>query len=289
MLCPFRGRARPVRWGLHTRFDGGASGALFCFPFEQRSWPTIPTSTGTNTASRRDEREQLNGHKGCVIWFTGLSACGKSTIANLVDHKLHSAGLHSFVLDGDNVRHGLNAGPGMLKERHGEEFAKRFGLGFSAQDREENIRRIGAVAKLFCRGGRRHADRLHQPLSPRSRRRAGHACKPATSSRSSSTPRSKSAKQRDPKGLYKKARAGELKGFTGIDDPYEAPDKPELVLDAGNEGRRDAGRRSDRVSEESRQNSLAHDAFFAGGRCVLARPRVKYARRVDTAIRPGLD
>ena len=101
----------------------------------------------------RDEREQLNKHKGCVIWFTGLSACGKSTVANLVDHKLHKRGQHSFVLDGDNVRHGLNAGPGMLKERHGEEFAKRFGLGFSAQDREENIRRIGAVAKLFCDAG----------------------------------------------------------------------------------------------------------------------------------------
>ncbi len=77
----------------------------------------------------REEREQLNKHKGCVIWFTGLSACGKSTISNLVDHKLHSRGLKSFVLDGDNVRHGLNAPPAMLKERHGEEFAKRFGLG----------------------------------------------------------------------------------------------------------------------------------------------------------------
>ena len=101
----------------------------------------------------REEREQLNRHKGCVIWFTGLSACGKSTVANLVDHKLHKKGFHSFVLDGDNVRLGLNAGPGMLKERHGEEFAKRFGLGFSAQDREENIRRIGAVAKLFGDAG----------------------------------------------------------------------------------------------------------------------------------------
>src|SRR5207302_11445860 len=94
-----------------------------------------------------------NGHKGCVVWFTGLSACGKSTVANLVDHMLHSQDVRSFVLDGDNVRHGLNAGPGMLKERHGEEFAKRFGLGFSAQDREENIRRIGAVAELFCQAG----------------------------------------------------------------------------------------------------------------------------------------
>ena len=104
-------------------------------------------------AVSREEREKLNGHRGCVVWFTGLSACGKSTIANLLDHKLHSMGLHSFVLDGDNVRHGLNAGPGMLAERHGAEFAKRFGLGFSAQDREENIRRIGMVAKLFSDAG----------------------------------------------------------------------------------------------------------------------------------------
>ena len=121
-------------------------------------------------AVSREEREKLNGHAGCVVWFTGLSACGKSTVANLLDHKLHSMGVHSFVLDGDNIRHGLNAGPGMLKERHGEEFAKRFGLGFSAQDREENIRRIGTVAKLFCDAGHHCHHGLHQPLSggPRS-------------------------------------------------------------------------------------------------------------------------
>ena len=104
-------------------------------------------------AVSREEREKRHRHAGCVLWFTGLSACGKSTVANLLDHRLHSMGVHSFVLDGDNVRHGLNAGPAMLKDRHGEEFAKRFGLGFSAQDREENIRRIGAVAKLFCDAG----------------------------------------------------------------------------------------------------------------------------------------
>ena len=100
-------------------------------------------------AVTRAEKEKLNGNKGCVLWFTGLSASGKSTIANLVDHKLHEMGKRSFVLDGDNVRHNLNASPKILAENHSEEFAKRFGLGFSAQDREENIRRIGAVAKLF--------------------------------------------------------------------------------------------------------------------------------------------
>ena len=183
----------------------------------------------------REEREILNGHKGCVVWFTGLSACGKSTVANLVDHKLHSMGVHSFVLDGDNVRHGLNASPAMLREAHGEEFARRFGLGFSPQDREENIRRIGAVAKLFCDAGMVAITAFISPYRiDRDRVRASltqgdflevfvdaplEVCE-----------------ARDPKGLYQKARAGELKGFTGIDDPYEPPEKPELVLDAQTKG-----------------------------------------------------
>ena len=179
----------------------------------------------------REEREQLNKNKGCVIWFTGLSACGKSTVANLVDHKLHSMGFHSFVLDGDNVRMGLNAGPGMLKERHGEDFSKRFGLGFSAQDREENIRRIGAVAKLFCDAG---IVALTAFISPyRKDRDAVRAnMKPGDFVEIFVDAPIEVCEKRDPKGLYKKARAGEIKGFTGIDDPYEAPNSPELQLDA---------------------------------------------------------
>src|SRR5579871_6035676 len=93
----------------------------------------------------RADREQLNGHRGCVVWFTGLSGSGKSTVANLVDAALTRAGTHTFLLDGDNVRHGLNATPKLLEATHGAEFARRFGLGFSAEDREENIRRIGSV------------------------------------------------------------------------------------------------------------------------------------------------
>ena len=180
----------------------------------------------------RDEREQLNQHKGCVIWFTGLSACGKSTVANLVDHKLHKRGQHSFVLDGDNVRMGLNAGPGMLKERHGEEFSKRFGLGFSAQDREENIRRIGAVAKLFCDAGLVTLTAFISPYR-RDRDAVRATMKDGDFIEIFVDAPLEVCEKRDPKGLYKKARAGELKGFTGIDDPYEAPAKPELVLDAG--------------------------------------------------------
>jgi len=183
-------------------------------------------------AVSREEREALNQNKGCVVWFTGLSASGKSTVANLVDHRLHQLGKHSFVLDGDNVRHGLNAGPGLLKEIHGEEFGKRFGLGFSAQDREENIRRVGAVAKLFSDAGiialtafispyKIDRDRVRQTLD------AGDFIEIFVDAPL------EVCEQRDPKGLYKKARAGELKGFTGIDDPYEAPEKPEITLEAG--------------------------------------------------------
>ena len=183
-------------------------------------------------AVSRAEREKLNGNKGCVVWFTGLSASGKSTLANVVDHRLHAMGIHSFVLDGDNVRHGLNSAPGMLRESHGDEFAGRFGLGFSAQDREENIRRIGAVAQLFSEAGTVAITAFISPYRvDRDRVRASlpegdfveiYVDAPL-----------EVCESRDPKGLYKKARAGEIKGFTGIDDPYEPPEKPELVLDAG--------------------------------------------------------
>jgi len=180
----------------------------------------------------REERERLYGHRGCVIWFTGLSGSGKSTLANVVDHMLAARGVKSAVLDGDNVRHGLNAGTAMLKESHGEEFAQRFGLGFSAIDREENIRRIGAVAQLFCDAG---TIALTAFISPyridrdrvRATMREGDFIEVFVD-----TP-IEICEQRDPKGLYKKARAGEIRHFTGIDDPYEAPEAPELVLRAG--------------------------------------------------------
>jgi adenylylsulfate kinase len=183
-------------------------------------------------AVSREEREQLNGHKGCVLWFTGLSACGKSTVANLVDHMLHSMGVHSFVLDGDNIRHGLNAGPDMLRQRHGDEFAQRFGLGFSAQDREENIRRIGTVAKLFCDAGIIAITAFISPYGvDRDRVRASLAEGDFIEVFVDAP--LEVCEKRDPKGLYRKARAGEIKGFTGIDDPYEPPERPEIVLDAG--------------------------------------------------------
>jgi adenylylsulfate kinase len=179
----------------------------------------------------REEREKLNKNKGCVVWFTGLSACGKSTVANLVDHHLHAQGYHSYVLDGDNVRQGLNSPPAALKERHGEEYAKRFGLGFSAQDREENIRRIGAVGELFASAGIIGLTAFISPYR-RDRDAVRAKMKPGDFIEVFVDAPLEVCEARDPKGLYKKARAGEIKGFTGIDDPYEAPEKPELHLDA---------------------------------------------------------
>ena len=182
-------------------------------------------------AVTRADRERAAGHKGCVVWFTGLSGCGKSTLANAVDRRLNARGLRSFVLDGDNVRLGLNAAPALLRERHGDEFAKRFGLGFGLQDREENIRRIGAVAELFAQAG---IVALTAFISPYRRDRdAIRAMLPAGDFLEVYVKAPLSVCEgRDPKGLYRKARAGEIKGFTGIDDPYEEPLAPELVVDA---------------------------------------------------------
>jgi len=179
----------------------------------------------------RDMRQLKNGHKGCVIWFTGLSGSGKSTVANTLDHKLYHAGYHSVVLDGDNVRHGLNAGPGMLKDTHGEEFSKRFGLGFSAIDREENIRRIGAVAQIFSQTGIIALTAFISPYRSDRDKVRNNLNKGEFIEIFVDAP-IEVCEQRDPKGLYKKARAGEIKGFTGIDDPYEEPVSPELVLSA---------------------------------------------------------
>jgi adenylylsulfate kinase len=188
------------------------------------------------------ERQELTGQKGATLWMTGLSGSGKSTVAVALEQVLLQRGHMAYRLDGDNIRHGLNKN-----------------LGFSAEDRAENIRRIGEVAKLFAdacvlavasfispyRADRDRVRQLHEdaglpffevyvkcPLDV--------------------------AESRDPKGLYKKARAGEIKGFTGIDDPYEEPEQAELVLDT-----------SELSVEQSVQRIL--DALEAKG--LLKRPR----------------
>lgn len=183
----------------------------------------------------REQREQLLGQSGCVIWFTGLSGSGKSTVANAVDHQLHAMGVKSYLLDGDNVRHGLNASPQILAE-HGEGYAKRFGLGFAAEDRQENIRRVAAVGQLFAAAG---LITLTAFVSPYRRDRAAAREQIVAAGSPNDfievfvdTPL-EVCENRDPKGLYKKARSGEIKNFTGISDPYEAPENPEIVLAGG--------------------------------------------------------
>ncbi len=179
----------------------------------------------------RDDRQALNGHRGCVVWLTGLSGCGKSTVANVVDHKLHALGVRSYVLDGDNIRHGLCASPSILAERHNQEFSDRFGLGFSPRDREENIRRIGSVAQLFSDAGLVTLTAFVSPYRA-DRDAVRTALEEGDFVEVFVDAPLDVCEARDPKGLYKKARAGEIRGFTGIDDPYEPPEQAELVLDS---------------------------------------------------------
>jgi len=162
----------------------------------------------------REERWKALGCRGATVWFTGLSGSGKSTIACALEQALVNQGVHCYRLDGDNVRHGLNKN-----------------LGFSAEDRAENIRRIGEVAKLFADAG---VVALSSFISPyradRDLCRALHDEAGLPFLEVYVCPPLEVCEQRDPKGLYKKARAGEIKGFTGIDDPYEEPARAELSL-----------------------------------------------------------
>lgn len=164
-------------------------------------------------AITKADRERLLGQKGAILWFTGLSGSGKSTLAHAVEESLFEQGHLTYVLDGDNIRHGLNKN-----------------LGFSPEDREENIRRIGEVSKLFADAGviamtafispyRADRDQV-RTLVPNGTFVEIYVKVPLDV-----------AEQRDPKGLYKKARAGEIKEFTGISAPYEEPNQPELVID----------------------------------------------------------
>ncbi len=165
----------------------------------------------------REERWGSMGTRGGTLWFTGLSASGKSTIASALEQVLVQRGVPSYRLDGDNIRHGLNKN-----------------LGFSAEDRAENIRRIGEVAKLFADGGSVALTSFISPYrADRDQCRALHAEAGLPFIEVFVDAPIEVCEERDPKGLYKKARAGEIKGFTGIDDPYEAPAKPELVLKTG--------------------------------------------------------
>ena len=170
-------------------------------------------------------RARLNAQKPALLWFTGLSGAGKSTIADQLEKKLHALGKHTFVLDGDNVRHGLNRD-----------------LGFTEADRVENIRRIAEVAKLFVDAGLITLVAFISPFQAE-REMARELVDPGEFIEIFVDTPLETCEQRDPKGLYKKARRGELQNFTGLDSPYEPPTNPELVLDALNESASDLAER----------------------------------------------
>ncbi|URT73223.1 adenylyl-sulfate kinase [Cytobacillus firmus] len=168
--------------------------------------------TWHDAAITKEDRRAQNGHGSVVLWFTGLSGSGKSTIANAVSHELFRQGINEYVLDGDNVRHGLNKD-----------------LGFSEADRNENIRRIGEVAKLFVDSGKIVTTAFISPFrSDRETVRAlfeeGEFIEVFIDCPL------EECERRDPKQLYAKARRGEIKDFTGIDSPYESPESPEITV-----------------------------------------------------------
>jgi bifunctional enzyme CysN/CysC len=180
-------------------------------------------------------RAQLNAQKPALLWFTGLSGAGKSTIADHLERKLHALGKHTFVLDGDNVRHGLNRD-----------------LGFTEADRVENIRRVAEVAKLFVEAGLITLVSFISPFQAE-REMARSLVAPGEFVEIFVNTPLEACERRDPKGLYKKARRGELRNFTGLDSPYEAPLNPELVLDALKES---AGDLADRIVDFMRRRGM---------------------------------
>ncbi|MFO7592917.1 MAG: adenylyl-sulfate kinase [Pseudomonadota bacterium] len=165
----------------------------------------------------RQRREKLHGHRGAVLWFTGLSASGKSTLAHAVEEALHQNRCRTFVLDGDNVRHGLNSD-----------------LGFTIKDRDENLRRVGETAKLFLEAGTIVLAAFISPLR-REREMIRNLMPHGDFYEIYCAASIDVCEQRDPKGMYEKARKGEIHEFTGISSPYEAPVKPELTVNTGKE------------------------------------------------------
>jgi adenylylsulfate kinase len=207
----------------------------------QEGWDSADTVRATNVTWHhghvgREARQSALRQKGATLWLTGLSASGKSTIAFTLEHLLVESGFLAYVLDGDNIRHGLNKN-----------------LGFSADDRAENIRRIGEVAKLFADAG---VVTMTSFISPyrvdRAKVRDLHEAADLPFIEVYVNTPIDVCEQRDPKGLYRRARAGEVKFFTGIDDPYEAPEAPEIEL------------RPDRMSAPECALVIAHELRARG-------------------------
>jgi adenylylsulfate kinase len=168
--------------------------------------------TWHDTTISKSERHAQNGHGSCVLWFTGLSGSGKSTIANAVSNELFRQGINEYVLDGDNIRHGLNKD-----------------LGFSEYDRTENIRRIGEVAKLFVDSGKVVTTAFISPFRS-DREQVRELFEKGEFIEVFVDCPLEECERRDPKQLYAKARRGEIKDFTGIDSPYEGPEQPEITI-----------------------------------------------------------
>jgi adenylylsulfate kinase len=179
--------------------------------------PLDPNIVWHHATVTRTRREAQNGHRGAIIWFTGLSGAGKSTLAHAVEEELHQRGCRTFVLDGDNVRHGLCGD-----------------LGFSAKDRVENIRRIGEMAKLFMEAGVIVLTAFISPFRA-DRQRVRGMVEHGDFIEIFCDSTIEICENRDVKGMYKKARSGLIVDFTGISSPYEAPENPELNVNTGME------------------------------------------------------
>ncbi len=212
--------ARPVAFDPYT--DNRATGAFILIDrFTNATAGAGMISFGLRRATNvhpqrlsidKAARVALNGHRAVILWFTGLSGSGKSTIANLVERELHACGVHTYILDGDNVRHGLNRD-----------------LGFTEADRVENVRRVGEVARLFADAGVIVLCSLISPFRAE-RRVVRDLVEPGDFIEIFVDTPIEECVRRDPKGLYARARAGKIKNFTGIDSPYEVPEHPDIVV-----------------------------------------------------------
>ncbi|GJL85977.1 MAG: adenylyl-sulfate kinase [Micavibrio sp.] len=212
---PYTDNARLGRLVMYEDYDIAGGGMINMEGYADQRSSTTPKSENIYTVNYlvdQQMRAERNGHYGGVFWLTGLSGSGKSTLAMAVDKALFEKGLHTYVLDGDNVRHGLNAD-----------------LGFSPEDRTENIRRVGEVAALQADSGLIVVSAFISPY--RADRDRARVAAPAHFHEIYVSADLATCESRDPKGLYKKARAGEIAEFTGIDSPYEAPENPEMVVD----------------------------------------------------------
>lgn len=218
-LDPYADNARLGRVVLYEGYDIAGGGMVSLEGYADQRRDAAPKAQNISRVDTLDTalRTELKGHGGGIFWFTGLSGSGKSTLAVAVERELFARGYHTYVLDGDNMRFGLNSD-----------------LGFSPEDRAENIRRVGEVAALMADAGLIVLTAFISPY--RADRERARKARPDDFHEIYVSADLATCEARDPKGLYKKARAGEIRDFTGIGSPYETPDNPDMVVDtAGND------------------------------------------------------